>query len=147
MGIYRDNIRNNIIKYRKKLGLKQSELAEKLNVSTTAVSGWERGANAPDIETLIKICQIFKISLSEMYGVKNENLTYDELAIIEKYRQLDTISKHIIEYILDAELSRFSEDEFVTTVAARGNSEQKAKLSRKAIEKDLKKSMSTGFDD
>lgn len=147
MGIYRDNIRNNIIKYRKLLGLKQSELAKMLNMSTTAVSGWERGANAPDIETLIEICKIFKVSLAEMYGVERDNLTHKELMIIDKYRKLDNIGQDIINYIIDAELSRFSNDEYITTVAARGNSEQTVKLSKKAVAEDLKKPMSTGFDD
>lgn len=45
MGLYRDNIKNNIIKYRKLKGLTQNELAELLNVSKTAVSGWERGVS------------------------------------------------------------------------------------------------------
>ncbi len=147
MGIYRDNIRNNIVKYRKQLGLKQSELAEKLGISTTAVSGWERGAAAPDIETLIEICKIFKISLAEMYGIGQNQLSYTETMMLDKYRKLDTISQDIINYIIDAELSRITDNDYVFNAAARGNSKIDVTLNKKDIEKDLNKPMSKGFDE
>lgn len=68
MGIYRNNVSFNIAKYRKEIGMTQGELAEKLNVRPTTVSGWERGANSPDIDTLVEICKIFKITLSTVLG-------------------------------------------------------------------------------
>ena len=37
---------------RKKMGMTQSELAEKLNVSPQAVSNWERGETIPDVSLL-----------------------------------------------------------------------------------------------
>ena len=122
MGLYRDNIKNNIIKYRKLKGLTQNELAELLNVSKTAVSGWERGANAPDIETLMEICRIFKISVSEMYGVEKSIFTTTEIDLISKYRKLDSISKDIVNYIVDAELDRANNSSHIISAAARGNS-------------------------
>lgn len=73
MGDIKENISNNIVYYRKKTGLTQSQLAEKLGVKTTTVSTWERGASSPDIETLYDICKIFDISLNEMYGINTEN--------------------------------------------------------------------------
>ena len=45
-------ISKNIIKYRKKMGLTQLELAEKLNYSDKTLSKWERGESMPDIVTL-----------------------------------------------------------------------------------------------
>lgn len=87
MGDIRDNISNSIVFYRKKLGLTQSQLAEKLGVKTTSVSSWERGANAPDIETLYAICKLFDISLDEMYGVTTEpdnggEASYDKMITV-----------------------------------------------------------------
>ena len=72
MGDIKENISNNIVYYRKKIGLTQSQLAERLGVKTTTVSTWERGASSPDIETLYDICKIFGVSLDEMYGVNTE---------------------------------------------------------------------------
>ncbi len=57
------SIGENIKNTRKKLGITQEELAEKLSVTRQAVSNWENGKTEPDIETLTKIAQIFNISI------------------------------------------------------------------------------------
>ena len=72
MGDIKTNIANNISFYRKKSGLTQSQLADKMGVKTTTVSTWERNASSPDIETLYGMCNLFGISLDEMYGVNTE---------------------------------------------------------------------------
>lgn len=72
MGDIRDNISKNIAYYRKGAGLTQSQLADRLGVKTTSVSSWERGANAPDIETLYNICKTFDVTLDEVYGTDQE---------------------------------------------------------------------------
>lgn len=59
-------IGNNIKNERKKLGITQEELAEKLSVTRQAISNWENGKTEPDIETLTKIAQIFDISIDEL---------------------------------------------------------------------------------
>lgn len=84
MGDIRDNISNNIAYYRKKMGWTQSELAKRVGVKTTSVSSWERGANAPDIELLYSICELFGISLNDMYGVNSEKneTSYDDLITV-----------------------------------------------------------------
>ena len=56
-------ISKNIIKYRKKMGLTQLELAEKLNYSDKTLSKWERGESMPDIVTLKQLADIFMISV------------------------------------------------------------------------------------
>lgn len=47
---------------RRKRKLTQSQLANELNVSAQAVSKWEKGLSAPDIETIIKISKIFDVT-------------------------------------------------------------------------------------
>ena len=48
---------------RRKGGLSQEELAEKLNVSRQAVSKWETGAAVPTTETLVQLADFFEVSL------------------------------------------------------------------------------------
>jgi Helix-turn-helix. len=48
--------------------LKQSEVAEKLFVSKSAVSGWEVGRNQPDYDALIKISKFFDVSVDYLIG-------------------------------------------------------------------------------
>ncbi len=57
-----------ITAYRKKLNLTQKDLGEKLNVSAQAVSKWENGQAEPDASTIIKLCEIFRISTDELLG-------------------------------------------------------------------------------
>ena len=59
-------IGNNIKSNRKKLGITQEQLAEKINVTRQAVSNWENGKTEPDVETLTKIAQIFDTSIDEL---------------------------------------------------------------------------------
>lgn len=58
---------------RKKNGLSQEELAEKLGVSRQAVSKWERAEASPDTENLIMIANIYGISLDHLFGINAEN--------------------------------------------------------------------------
>ena len=60
------SIGNNIKSNRKKLGITQEQLAEKINVTRQAVSNWENGKTEPDVETLTKIAQIFDTSIDEL---------------------------------------------------------------------------------
>lgn len=68
MSTVRDEIAKNLLYYRKKSGLTQKELAEKLGVKNTAVSNWESGNNSIDIDTLFRACEIFEVTLNDMYG-------------------------------------------------------------------------------
>lgn len=59
----------NITQYRKKLGMTQAELAQKLNYSDKAVSKWERVESVPDVLTLADIAEQFGISVDILvYG-------------------------------------------------------------------------------
>ena len=55
---------------RKRNGLSQEQLAEKLEVSRQAVSKWESGTSFPDIEKLVLISELFEVSTD--YLIKDE---------------------------------------------------------------------------
>ena len=78
----------NLIKeLRTEKGLTQKELAEKLNVSTAAVSKWENGKGFPDISILEKLSSELGISITEL--VKGERT--------EETTESDSVAKEIIE--------------------------------------------------
>ena len=62
-----------IFKLRKENGLTQEELAEKLVMVRENVSKMERGVNKPTIETLLKLSNIFDVSVSELLAGKRKN--------------------------------------------------------------------------
>lgn len=51
---------------RKKHGLSQKELAERLNITDKAVSKWERGLSFPDITLLIPLSETLEITLYDL---------------------------------------------------------------------------------
>lgn len=57
---------------RKESGISQEKLAELVGVSRQAVTKWESGKGNPDTENLIRISEIFGVSLDELCGVCSE---------------------------------------------------------------------------
>ncbi|TDF94410.1 helix-turn-helix domain-containing protein [Paenibacillus piri] len=51
---------------RKNKGWSQEELAEKLFVSRQSVSKWENGQNYPSIEIIIKVSDLFGLTIDEL---------------------------------------------------------------------------------
>lgn len=110
MGI-KENITSNISKYRKDKGISQKELAEMIGAKNlTTVSSWERGVSSPDIETLFNLCDIFGITINEMYGVDSittkDECSLGEKELVKKYQLLDEHGKKVIDTVIDIELQR-----------------------------------------
>lgn len=53
---------------RRKSGLSQEALAEKIGVSRQAVSKWETGAATPEFDKLRALCACFGVTLDELTG-------------------------------------------------------------------------------
>ena len=62
-------IANRLLEYRKKSGLSQEELAEKLNISRQSVSKWERAESSPDTDNLIELAKIYNVTLDDLLNV------------------------------------------------------------------------------
>lgn len=67
----KDRIGTNIATQRKKAGLTQAGLAEKLNYSDKAVSKWERGESIPDVLTLMLLAEQFGITVNDLLSDPN----------------------------------------------------------------------------
>lgn len=62
-----------LLELRKQKGWSQEELGNNLDVSRQTISKWESGQSTPEMEKLVKISEIFEISLDELIiGIKNE---------------------------------------------------------------------------
>ena len=60
------NFADKLKKERKNKGWSQEELAEKLFVSRQSVSKWENGQNYPSIEIIIKVSDLFGVTIDEL---------------------------------------------------------------------------------
>lgn len=68
--------------------LSQEDIAEKLHITRQAVSKWERGINEPDIETIVR--------LSDIYGVTIDNLLREDLSVVRKLALKERSYKKLI---------------------------------------------------
>ena len=59
---------NRIREFRKKIGMTQIELSNVLNISQGSLSGYETGRIEPDNTTLMKMADIFHVSVDEILG-------------------------------------------------------------------------------
>lgn len=57
--------------YRKSLGISQEELGQRLLVSRQTISLWEKGQTMPTIDNLIRLKEIFGVSVDEILDVGN----------------------------------------------------------------------------
>ena len=63
---------------RQRQGLTQEQLAERLDVSRQSVSKWESGVSYPETDTILKLCDIFDVTMDTlMRGSAEQSLTED----------------------------------------------------------------------
>ena len=98
-----EQIKNIRIKHK----MSQSDLAHKLEVSDSIISGYERGARTPSIGVLLSMSKIFNVPISYFFNDEIENnyrltvdvtdLTDNQLLIIGKlmdeFRELNKLNK------------------------------------------------------
>ncbi len=59
---------NRLRELRKSKNLTQGDLAKKLNTTTSNISGWECGKWQPDNETLIRLAEIYGVTVDYLLG-------------------------------------------------------------------------------
>lgn len=79
------DIAKNICEFRKKCGLTQRELSEKVGVSIQTVSKWEKGISLPDVNLLPVIASVFEVSIDRLFGCDSETALKD---IDDSYKEI-----------------------------------------------------------
>ncbi len=67
-----------LLKLRKKKGLSQEEVADKLYVTRQTISKWETDQSMPDFDKVVPICQLYEISTEELFCDEVESSRCDE---------------------------------------------------------------------
>ena len=60
------NFSEKLKEIRKKEGISQEQLAEKIGVTRQAITKWETGKGLPDVENMVIIAEIFKTTIDEL---------------------------------------------------------------------------------
>lgn len=77
---------------RKKMGLSQEKLAEKIGVSRQAITKWENGLASPELEKIVSLSECFKVSTD--YLLK-DNITVVAAAITSR-KAKNSLPTHIL---------------------------------------------------
>lgn len=78
----KNQLGSNIATFRKRSGMTQAALAEKINFSDKAVSKWERGESVPDILTVVELAQLFDVTVDEL--LKDHNALPENVGKVEQ---------------------------------------------------------------
>ena len=89
------NLGTRIMNLRKKKGLSQQKLADKLFVTDKTISSWEKNRTEPGLEMIIKLSEILDCSASYLiYGNVNKNDIETEIKIKLSKKEFEEIKKH-----------------------------------------------------
>lgn len=98
---------NRLKELRLKAGYSQKDVYEHFKIPQSTFSSWEIGKSEPSGEMLIKLCEFYHCDIIKEFS-SNEDLSYKEWDLIEKYR---LIAKHspegikVVDIILNRENS------------------------------------------
>lgn len=76
----------NLKELRKKKGYSQQELAIRLNVVRQNISKWEKGLSVLDADALIKMAEVFEVSVNKLLGANLE---------VKQEENVDAISERL----------------------------------------------------
>lgn len=85
-----------LIELRKKNGLSQEELAEKLGVSRQSVSKWESNNTYPETDKIIQIANLFECSMDDLI---NDKVTDVEASLRKNKNNIQYVWDSFIEFI------------------------------------------------
>lgn len=98
---------------REELGLTQTELAKLVGVSKGSIGNYESEISSPNENILIKLFSALDCDANYLYyddiNKSNDSISNTELQHIKKYRALDEHGKKIVDFILNEEYDRSTE--------------------------------------
>lgn len=100
-------ISDHIRKLRQERHWSQAELGEQLGVHQKQVSAYERGVNLPSTEVLIKLAEVFNVTLDYLaFEAKGElaSLNIQDRELLRRFEEVDTLTeqeKNLAKEILD----------------------------------------------
>ena len=90
---------------RKEVGLTQSELAEKLNITDRAISKWERGICLPDASNMQELCSILNITINDLFSGEIVDMNDNEKKLEENLLAMAKLKEEQDKKLLKIEIA------------------------------------------
>lgn len=97
------------------LGMSRNDMAEKLNITPSAIGNYENAISSPKEEILYKIFEVLDVEPNYLWqdeikkNITDFSCSYPEQNMIKKYRALDEHGIKIVDSVLNEEYSRCEE--------------------------------------
>lgn len=94
---------NRIKELRTSNGWRQQDLAARLNTNQQTVGRYETGTRGLDVETILKLCEIFGCSADYLLGrsdLPSPELSDEERELVAAFRQADGDAKDMVRLAL-----------------------------------------------
>ncbi len=82
------SLAENLQYLRAREGVTQEQLAERLDVSRQSVSKWESAASYPEMDTLLKLCDMFRVDMDTLLRGSVENSLSEDTAGYDRFMTL-----------------------------------------------------------
>ena len=82
------SLAENLQYLRAREGVTQEQLAERLDVSRQSVSKWESSASYPEMDTLLKLCDMFQVDMDTLLRGSVENSLSEDTAGYDRFMTL-----------------------------------------------------------
>lgn len=94
------NIGESIKNIRKSKGITQKELAERIGITDSAITKYEKGDREPGWETLYKIADVLEVSINDLLGIEGKvKYTIGNAEDLEKIEKIDEDNQKELSFI------------------------------------------------
>lgn len=92
-----------ILKYRDERGWSEYALAEKSGIPQSTISSWYTKDAEPKISSLLKVCNVYGITLSQLFAEGNDPvvLTESQKELLERWSRLTDEQQEIVFKLID----------------------------------------------
>ena len=84
-----------------------NKIAEALGVSDVSVRRWRLGECAPDLDLIPELCDYMNVSINELLGVDNKDISVEQIEFLRKYNT-DESFRNLMDSIRDDDELRLS---------------------------------------
>lgn len=99
-------------KLRENNGMSQKKLAEELGLSQSTIGMWESGKNRPEYSNLLKLAEIFNVSVSELTENESFEIEKDPHNNSNEIVDKNNLEKIIQDYVINKELFQPDNDSY-----------------------------------